>query len=242
MRDRVFIGTAALLFIGSVAVTVTWCASMTGMPGMDMAGGWTMSMAWMRMPGQTWLDAGATFLGMWSVMMLAMMLPAVTPALRGHRHVLAVAAAYFGVWLLSGLALYPLGLAFAGLAMQVPALSRGVPVLAAATLLCAGVLQVGRWKARQLECCRSWTKHRPAPGLAAAWRHGLHLGLRCCVCCAPLTAALLVLGVMDLAAMAAATAAISLERLAPRGRVAARISGALLLGAGLASLAGAFAA
>jgi predicted metal-binding membrane protein len=64
----------------------------------------------------------------------------------------------------------------------------------------------------------------------------LALGLRCCACCAPLTAALLVVGVMDLGAMAAATAAISLERLAPRGPALARISGVLLGLAGFAAL------
>jgi len=40
-----------------------------------MPGGWTMAMAWTRMPGQTWPGAAASFLGMWVVMMVAMMLP-----------------------------------------------------------------------------------------------------------------------------------------------------------------------
>ena len=38
-------------------------------------------MAWMRMPGQSWLGAAATFIGMWSVMMVAMMLPVLVPML-----------------------------------------------------------------------------------------------------------------------------------------------------------------
>jgi predicted metal-binding membrane protein len=42
---------------------------------MPMPGRWTMPMAWMRMPGQTWPGAAASFLGMWVVMMVAMMLP-----------------------------------------------------------------------------------------------------------------------------------------------------------------------
>ena len=41
---------------------------------MLMPGGWTMSMAWMRMLGQTWPGAVALFLGMWVVMMVVMML------------------------------------------------------------------------------------------------------------------------------------------------------------------------
>ena len=36
----------------------------------SMPGGWTMAMAWMRMPGQTWPGAAASFLGMWVVMMV----------------------------------------------------------------------------------------------------------------------------------------------------------------------------
>jgi predicted metal-binding membrane protein len=48
------------------------------------AGGWTMSMAWMRMPGQTWPAATASFLGMWVVMMVAMMLPALVPMLQRY--------------------------------------------------------------------------------------------------------------------------------------------------------------
>ena len=54
---RAFHAIAALLFIGSAAVTISWCASMAQMPGMDMPGGWTMSMTWMRMPGQSWSGA-----------------------------------------------------------------------------------------------------------------------------------------------------------------------------------------
>jgi predicted metal-binding membrane protein len=40
-----------------------------------------MSMAWMRMSGQTWPVAAASFFGMWSVMMVAMMLPSLVPML-----------------------------------------------------------------------------------------------------------------------------------------------------------------
>ncbi|HSR96291.1 MAG TPA: hypothetical protein VLM79_04430, partial [Kofleriaceae bacterium] len=52
--QRAFFGVSALLFAASAAVTIKWCASMSAMGGMPMPGGWTMSMAWMRMPGQTW--------------------------------------------------------------------------------------------------------------------------------------------------------------------------------------------
>ena len=72
-----FFGVSALLLAASVAVTIFWSASISAMGEMPMPGDWTMSMAWMRMPGQTWAGAAASFLGMWVVMMVAMMLPSV---------------------------------------------------------------------------------------------------------------------------------------------------------------------
>src|SRR6266571_7878546 len=85
--ELTFLGVSALLFTISVAVTIAWCASMSAMGGMSMPGGWTMSMAWMRMPGQTWPGAAASFLGMWTVMMVAMMLPSLVPMLWRYRQV-----------------------------------------------------------------------------------------------------------------------------------------------------------
>jgi predicted metal-binding membrane protein len=66
-----------------------------------------------------------------------------------------------------------------------------------------------------------------------AWRHGLRLGVRCCHCCAGLTAILLASGVMDLRAMGVVAAAITLERLAPAGEYVARAIGAAVIVAGL---------
>ncbi|MCL6467947.1 MAG: DUF2182 domain-containing protein, partial [Ralstonia sp.] len=66
-----------------------------------------------------------------------------------------------------------------------------------------------------------------------AWQFGLCLGLRCAGSCAGLTAILLVTGVMDLRAMAAVSAAITLERLAPAGQRMARCIGVAAIGAGL---------
>src|SRR5262245_66406724 len=81
--ERGFLAASALLFVASAAATVAWCGSMSG--GMPMPGGWIMSMAWMRMPGQSWSGAAAGFLGMWVVMMVAMMLPSLVPMLSGYR-------------------------------------------------------------------------------------------------------------------------------------------------------------
>jgi predicted metal-binding membrane protein len=83
--QRAFFGVSALLFATGAVVTIVWCASMSAMGEMSIPGGWTMSMAWMRMPGQTWPGAAAWFLCMWVVMMVAMMLPSLVPMLWRYR-------------------------------------------------------------------------------------------------------------------------------------------------------------
>ena len=110
---------------------------------MPMPGGWTMSMAWMRMPGQSWPAAAATFAGMWIAMMAPMMLPSLMPMLRRYRRNIGaigrvrcgaltaiVTASYFAVWAVCGLAVFP--------------------IATAAVVLAAGALQLTAWKARQL--------------------------------------------------------------------------------------------
>src|SRR5262245_48297599 len=246
--QQAFLGVSALLFTASAALTIAWCASMSAMGDMPMPGGWRMSMAWMRMPGQTWHGVAGSFLGMWIVMMVAMMLPSLVPMLVRYRQAVGrmsaarlggltavVGVAYFSVWTLFGMAVFPLGFALAALEMQQPALSRAAPVAAGVVVLVAGLLQLTSWKARQLACCRETPgPDRTLPADAGtAWRHGLRLGLHCSLCCASLTAILLVIGVMDLRAMAVVAAAITLERLAPAGERVARGIGAVVIVAGL---------
>jgi len=248
VSGRTFFGVSALIFAACAALTIAWCASMASMGGMPMPGGWTMSMAWMRMPGQTWPGAAASFLLMWVVMMVAMMLPSLAPMLWRYRQAVGkagetrlgrltalVGVGYFFVWTLFGMAAFLLGIALATAEMQVPALARAVPIAVGGVVLIAGFLQLTRWKARHLVCCRE----APGPGRTlpadsrTAWRHGLRLGLHCGYCCAGPMAILLVLGVMDLRAMALVTAAITVERLAPAGERVARALGAVAVGAGL---------
>ncbi|MGH8220674.1 MAG: DUF2182 domain-containing protein [Steroidobacteraceae bacterium] len=66
-------------------------------------------------------------------------------------------------------------------------------------------------------------------------RWGSRLGAHCSLCSAGPTAILLVIGMMDLRAMAAVTAAVTIERLAPAGagQRAAWAIGAAAVGAGL---------
>ncbi len=250
--ERRFLGAAGLAFAGSAAATVALCTSMSTAGGMPMPGGWSMSMAWMRMPGQGWPQAAASFLGMWTVMMAAMMLPSLVPMLRRYREAVrgpgelglaaltaVVGAGYLAVWAALGLAAFPLGVALAAAEMQRPALARAVPVLVGLVVLMAGALQLTPWKARRLAACRGAPASRAplAPGARIALRHGLRLGLRCASCCAGPTAVLLVLGVMDLRAMAVVTAAITLERLAPAGERVARALGAVAVVAGVVVIA-----
>ena len=121
------------------------------------------------------------------------------------------------------------------MAMQQPALSRAVPIAIGVVVLIAGAFQFSAWKTRHLACCREIP--RPSRTLPAdagtAWRHGLRLGLHCTQCCAGLTAILLVIGFMDLRAMAVVAAAITIERLAAAGERVARAIGAVVVAAGL---------
>jgi predicted metal-binding membrane protein len=247
--QRTFFGVSALLFAGSAAVTVAWCASMSAMGEMPMPGGWSMSMAWMRMCGQTWPGAAASFTGMWAVMMVAMMLPSLTPMLWRYREAIEctdegragwltalVGVGYFFVWTALGMGAFAIGSALVALEMQVPVLARAVPVAAGVVVLIAGALQFTEWKARHLACCRDACACGRAlqADAVTALRHGLRLGLHCSICCAGLTAILLVIGVMDLRVMSAVTAAITLERLLPGGERVARVIGVVVIVAGLA--------
>jgi predicted metal-binding membrane protein len=204
------------------------------MDTMPMAGA-AMSSMWMRTPDQSWTGAATSFVAMWTVMMMAMMLPSLVPTL--HRYRLAigdagatrgavltavVATGYFAVWSALGVAVFPLGALLSSAELRLPALARLAPFAAGAVVLIAGVVQLTAWKARHL----AWDRDTPARApmshdVATAWRHGLCLGVHCCCCCAGLTATLLALGAMDLRVMVVVTAAITAERLAPaRARVA----------------------
>jgi len=236
-----FVGISSLLFAISVALTITSCASMPAMRGMPMPGGWTMSMMWMRMPGQTWVEAAASFLAMWLVMMAAMMLPSHVPVLwryrqalrsrgesRAGRLTLVAGIGYFFVWALFGLVAFPIGAVLAKVEMERAILARAVPVTVGTLILIAGALQFTRWKAHHLARCRNM----PADG-RTAWRQGMQFGFHCGVSCANLTAILLAVGVMDLGAMTLVSAAITAERLTPSGERVAQAIGAVAIVSGL---------
>lgn len=289
VSQRRFVGGSTLLFAAGAAVTILWCESMSQMGGMPMPGGWTMSMTWMLMPGQAWSAAATSFLGMWVAMMVTMMLPSLVPTLWRYRRTIAgtenlgrltvlAGLAYFVVWSVVGVVVFPVGVALATLEMREPALARAVPAVVGVVVALLGALQLTAWKARRLACCREALGCRPlaagagvgagvaagvgaAAGVgdagiaaaahpamgavtaadarhAAAWQHGLRLGLQCTACCANLMAIPLVVGVMDLRAMAVTTAAITLERLVPAGQRVARAIGVVMVGVGVALIVG----
>lgn len=213
-----------------------------------MPGGWTMSMMWMRMPGQSWLGSATSFLGMWTVMMVAMMLPSLAPALwryrvslgvaspaRGSGMTLLVGMAFFAVWATIGALVFPIGVEVARVVMNQPVVARSVPMLGGAILLLAGLLQHTGWKARRLEFCREGVTHlTPVAGPRVALRHGWCLGLHCVRSCAGFTAVVLTAGVMDLRVMTLVTVAITAERLARNGAGVARAIGVVGVAVGLA--------
>jgi predicted metal-binding membrane protein len=244
---QTFLGATALLFAASAAATIAWCTSMSAMGEMPMPGGWTMSMVWVRMPGQTWSGVAASFVGMWIVMMVAMMLPSILPTLWRYRQAVGragtthedrltalVSIGYFFVWTLFGAAVFSLGVTLSAVAMRQPALARAVPILVGAVVLIAGALQLTASSSRFANCWGARGSGRTLPlDTGAAWRHGVRLGLHCGRGCAGLMAILLVVGIMDLRVMAVVTAAITAERLSPARLRVAQAIGVVIVGVGL---------
>ena len=183
----------------------------------------------MTMHGHGWAAGGASFLAMWTVMMVAMMLPSLVPSLSRSGRPLVLALGYFAPWAALGVAVH--------LAGAVRALSAASGVV----VLLAGALQFTAWKAHHLARFRAAAEAGlgEPQSAAAAWRHGLRLGAHCVRSCAGPTAVLLALGVMDLRVMAVVTVAVTAERLAPRGELVARAAGAAAVGAGLVLIASA---
>lgn len=224
---------SAAVFVAGAWATAAWSMAMP-MPCGDAA------MALLPMPGQTWAGTSASFAAMWLVMMVAMMTPSLAPALWRYRQSIAgarhrawmtvvAAAGYYFIWLLVGVAAYPLVLAFA---------QAGSRIAAGGVVLAAGFVQLSAWKQSRLDrcgvhACECAALHADMPG---AWLHGMNLGMRCVLCCGNLMAILLVTGVMDFAAMAALTVAITLERVLPAGGRVAKCLGVLMVAAGACML------
>ncbi|MGO9753988.1 MAG: DUF2182 domain-containing protein [Solirubrobacteraceae bacterium] len=227
------LGLVALLL---ALTAVAWWSTADRMAGMDAG------------PG-TDLGALGWFLGVWVVMMAAMMFPSLAPTValyarmtrrRGLDRPLLFAAGYLLLWGMAGLgayALFGLGrIVFGGdLAWR-----EGGRWLAAGVLALAALYEITSVKDVCLAKCRS-----PLGFLLGTWRDGrlgaLEMGSRhagwCLGCCWALMAALFALGVMSLTWMAFVAALIALEKTVPWGRAVTWGTAVVLLALAVAVVA-----
>ena len=219
------LGLVALLLVLAVAA---WWSTADRMAGMDAGPGTALgSLSW--------------FLGVWVVMMAAMMFPSLAPTTalyarmtrqRGLDRAPTVTGGYLLVWGIAGLAaygLFALGRSFFG---GVLAWHAGGRWFAAGVLAAAALYELTPLKDVCLAKCRS-----PLGFLVGTWRDGrlgaLEMGSRhagwCLGCCWALMAALFALGVMSLTWMAFVAALITLEKTLPWRRAVTRATAAILL-------------
>jgi predicted metal-binding membrane protein len=207
---------------------LAWWSTADRMAGMDAG------------PG-TDLGALSWFVGVWVVMMAAMMFPSMAPTAalyarmtrrRGLDQPLLFAAAYLLVWGAVGLLAYgvfELGRTLFGGALAWHAGGRWV---AGGVLALTAVYELTPLKDACLAHCRS-----PLAFLLGHWRDGrrgaLMMGARhavwCLGCCAGLMVALFALGVMSLTWMVVVAALIALQKTLPWRRTVTWAVAALLL-------------
>jgi predicted metal-binding membrane protein len=238
-----FIAVCVLAFVASVSATFYFCRSMCC--EMEMPGGWTLSMMWMRMRGQTWLGSAISFQFMWLAMMVAMMMPSALPMFlktkRSWASLCSMASGYFIIWVAAGVGVYGIGVTFAAVAMRSQLFSHAVPWFLGATLIAAGAIQFTRWKMTHLLSCRSpFGCAISRPQHETSFRLGCKQGVACGVCCAAPMTIQLVLGMMNPVVMIAVAMVIAAEKLLPRPVVVARFVGVLAIIAGVASFWPAF--
>jgi predicted metal-binding membrane protein len=222
---RARLGLVALLF--ALAATAWWSTA-DRMRGMDEG------------PG-TDLGTLGWFLGVWVVMMAAMMLPSVSPTVALYSHLtrkraplapLVFASGYLLIWTTAGIVAFGISDLGAGLLGDELAWDRAGRWVAGATLLAAAIYELTPLKDVCLGKCRS-----PLGFLLSTWRGGLsgalQMGMRhgawCIGCCWALTAALFALGVMSIAWMAFLGALIAAEKTLPWRRSVTYGTAAILL-------------
>ena len=230
---RARLGLVVLLF---ALAAVAWWSTADRMAGMDAG------------PG-THLGALGWFLGVWVVMMAAMMFPSLAPTValyanmtrrRGLSRPLLFTSGYLLVWGTAGLAAYGLFQLGSSLSGGDLAWHAGGRWVAAAVLALAALYELTPLKDVCLSKCRS-----PLGFLLGTWRDGrsgaLEMGSRhagwCLGCCWALMAALFALGVMSLTWMAFVAALIALEKTIPWRRAATWGTAAVLLVLAIAVLA-----
>lgn len=194
------------------------------------------------------MDVGALFV-MWTVMMVAMMLPSTLPfvlvfrAEQVHREARQApmtpvgffVAGYFAVWIVFSAACALLQQVLHQQSLLSPMMAAASPLLAGAILVVAGVYQWTPMKNACLRHCRSpltFLLSDWRDGAAGAFRMGAGHGLFCVGCCWMLMLLPFSAGVMNLLWMAGITVLLLLEKAAPGGEWTARVCGAVLALAG----------
>jgi predicted metal-binding membrane protein len=231
MRER--LGLVALLFALAAAA---WWSTIHRMAGMDAG------------PG-TGLGSLGWFVGVWVVMMAAMMFPSLAPTAalygsmtrgRSPDRPLLFTAGYLLVWSAAGLGaylLFELGRTLVG--DDLGWLSGG-RWFAGGVLAIAGLYELTPLKDVCLSKCRS-----PLGFLLGTWRDSrrgaLEMGSKhaawCFGCCWALMAALFALGVMSITWMAFVAALIALEKTVPWHRAVTWGTAAILLALAIAVIA-----
>jgi predicted metal-binding membrane protein len=200
------------------------------------------------MGGVAMLGAGL-FLLTWLVMMVAMMFPSVAPMVLTHARVVrsrgegaapsvSFVLGYLVVWTAAGLV--PLAvIQLLGSSVAAP-LSGWLPRLAGAVVLLAGAYQLTPLKNACLRACRSplgfIMSHDFGGGAPAAARAGVSHGVYCLGCCWSLMAVLAVMGLMNLAWMAAFAVVFFLEKNWRQGVTLSRVVGVACVVVGAAVL------
>jgi predicted metal-binding membrane protein len=215
--------------------------SADGMEGMAMGG----------LSAAGWSFGGAVvFVGVWTVMMAAMMLPAAAPmvlifasAQARREHAGAVPtwlfiAGYLLVWSAVGAIVYlvvQIGLQ-ASSHLGSPDRVTWVPLALGMTLVGAGLYQFTPLKQVCLRHCRSplaFVALHWRDGLLGAVRMGFWHGAYCLGCCWALFAVLVVAGIMSLAWMLLLTLVVFAEKVFPHGRRVSAAIGFALIAFGL---------
>ncbi len=242
-RDRALV--AIILFaITTLAWTyLLYLASRMG--GMEMSA----DMARPQMAAWGAVELLLTFV-MWSVMMIAMMIPSALPMIllfaeinrtRREREDTALPTATFvGGYLLAWTALSAVAtVAQWGLhqaALLSPIRQSSSSLLGGGLLIAAGAYQWTPWKRACLTHCRSplnFLMSEWHSGALGALRMGFSHGVYCVGCCWALMAVLFVAGIMNLLWVAAIAAFVLIEKIVPGGEVFGRITGIVLVSVGV---------
>ena len=199
--------------------------------------------------GRYFADA-LLFVGGWSLMTVAMMLPTSLPLIAmfhamvsGRRNrtwlVVLVIAGYLGIWTLFGAAAHAGDMALHQGVERMGWLEANAWALGAAAILLAGIYQFTPLKYHCLDKCRSpysfimehWQGGNEA---AQALRLGVHHGVFCVGCCWSLMLLMFAVGVAHLGWMLVLGVVMSAERALPWGRRLGAPLGGALLASGLA--------